>query len=143
MEFRMSCVRYLGLAALVTAAFSTLPALANEASTIRIEPRSFYGAVVTVEEGVRVFRPLPPHKHVVINPDNATSVGLNISEEVRKNYNYHYGEDRVVGHDGGFDGFAAPGLPFGFDDKRRMGKKRDRVGPFNPEVEPRDYKRRD
>ena len=31
-----------------------------EAVTTRIETRPFYGATVTLEEGVRVFRPLPP-----------------------------------------------------------------------------------
>jgi hypothetical protein len=39
-----------------------------EARTVRIEPRPFYGATVTLEEGVRVFRPLPPHERVIINP---------------------------------------------------------------------------
>jgi hypothetical protein len=111
MEFRMSCVRYLGFAVLVSAASSALPALASEPSTTRIEPRPFYGAVITVEEGVRVFRPLPPHKHVVINPDNRTPVSLGFNEIVEKSYNYYYGEDRPVGSDGGFGGFAGPGLP--------------------------------
>ena len=47
--------------------FASLPAAAQ--STTRIETRPFYGATVTVEEGVRVFRPLPPHDRVIINPD--------------------------------------------------------------------------
>jgi hypothetical protein len=40
--------------------------------TTRIEPRPFYGATVTVEAGVRVFRPLPPHDRVIIDPTGAT-----------------------------------------------------------------------
>ena len=34
--------------------------------TTRIEPRPFYGATVTIEAGVRVFRALPPHDRVII-----------------------------------------------------------------------------
>ena len=37
------------------------PALAHQiAYTTRIEPRAVYGATVTIEEGVRVFRPFRP-----------------------------------------------------------------------------------
>lgn len=68
------------LAALATSV--AMPALAEEASTTRIEPRVFYGATVTLEEGVRVFRPLPPHKTVVINPDHGTPVSLRFGEIV-------------------------------------------------------------
>ena len=46
-----------------------------QSSTIRIEPRPVYGATVTIEEGVRVFRPLPPDKYVIVNP-NGTPVNL-------------------------------------------------------------------
>jgi hypothetical protein len=99
MEFRMLCVRLLPLATLITAAFSALPALASESSTTRIEPRSFYGATVTIEEGVRVFRPLPPHKQVVINPDNRAAVSLGINE------------------------FTGAGIPFGFVDKTKIDEK--------------------
>lgn len=46
--------------------------------TIRIEPRPVYGATVTLEEGVRVFRPLPPDRRVIVNPGNAPiSLGFN------------------------------------------------------------------
>jgi hypothetical protein len=99
MEFRMSRVCTLGVAALVIAASPALPALANEASTTRIEARSFYGATVTIEEGVRVFRPLPAHKHVVINPENRTPVSLGINE------------------------FTGAGIPIGFIDKTKIDEK--------------------
>jgi hypothetical protein len=98
MEFRMSRARTLGLATLATATLA-LPALANEANTTRMEPRASYGASVTVEEGVRVFRPLPPHKHVVINPENRATVSLGVNE------------------------FTGAGIPFGFIDKTKIDEK--------------------
>ena len=55
-------------------AFASLPAVAQ--STTRIETRPFYGATVTIEEGVRVFRPLPPHDRIIINPDGKTPFSL-------------------------------------------------------------------
>jgi len=58
-------------------------------STTRIEPRPFYGATVTIEAGVRVFRPLPTARSVVIiNPNNATPLTLNIGDTpvYRRNY---------------------------------------------------------
>jgi hypothetical protein len=57
-----------------------LPVLAQEAHTTRIEPRPYYGATVTLEAGVRVFRPLPPVRHVIINPDPRTSLKLGFNE---------------------------------------------------------------
>jgi hypothetical protein len=62
------------------AAFSATPVFA-QATTTRIETRPFYGATVTLEEGVRVFRPLPPHGHVIINPGNRTLLNLNVVGE--------------------------------------------------------------
>jgi hypothetical protein len=49
-------------------------------STTRIEPRPVYGATVTIEEGVRVFRPLPPERHVIINPGGATPLNLGLTD---------------------------------------------------------------
>jgi hypothetical protein len=43
-------------------------ASAQDAYLTRIETRPFYGATVTIEEGVRVFRPLPPTRQMIINP---------------------------------------------------------------------------
>lgn len=67
----------LGLAATVLA--TAAPALA-ESSLVRIEPRPYYGAVVTMEQGVRVWRPLPPTRQMIINPGNATPLNLNITD---------------------------------------------------------------
>ena len=49
---------------------------AADAVTTRIETRPFYGATVTLEEGVRVFRPLPRHDRVIINPGGQTPLSL-------------------------------------------------------------------
>ena len=54
-------------------------AVAGDARTTRIEPRGFYGATVSIEAGVRVFRPLPRTTHVIINPNN-TPLNLSIEE---------------------------------------------------------------
>ncbi len=90
----------IAIAALATAA----PALA-ESGTTRIETRPFYGATVTIEEGVRVFRPLPTTKRVIINPDGETPLALGFNEtnvyEKRYNYNYHQHE-----HSGSHSGYG-------------------------------------
>ena len=76
----------LGLIAGVGLVCGALSASA-ESYTTRIEPRPFYGATVTVEEGVRVFRPLPRHDRVIINPGNATPLNIDIgSGSVRRYY---------------------------------------------------------
>ena len=74
--FRSSAIAF------VTAAVASLGAIetANAQSTIRIEPRPFYGAVVTLEEGVRVIRPLPPDRYVIINPDQKTPLSISIND---------------------------------------------------------------
>ena len=75
----------IGLAAGAGLVLVSLPAFAQ--STTRIEPRPFYGATVTLEEGVRVFRPLPPHDRVIINPGNATPLYLDVgSVGIRRHY---------------------------------------------------------
>ena len=81
-----------------------------EATTTRIEPRPYHGATVTLEHGVRVYRPLPTIKHVIINP-NQTPLYLSYAEvnEQREinNYNYYYdrGGYPVPGYGGGGFGF--------------------------------------
>ena len=67
---------------LATLALALLPsfAAAQSAGTTRIETRPFYGATVTLEEGVRVFRPLPPHERVIINPGGATPLNLTFEQ---------------------------------------------------------------
>jgi hypothetical protein len=55
-------------------------ALAEPAHTTRIETRPYYGAIVTIEHGVRVYRPVPPTQHLIVNPDGTTPLQLNIGE---------------------------------------------------------------
>lgn len=55
-------------------------ALASDASTTRVEPRPFYGAIVSVESGVRVFRALPPHRNIIIAPEDGPGVNLSIND---------------------------------------------------------------
>ena len=93
-------------------------ASAEQAYTTRIEPRPFYGAVVTLEEGVRVIRPLPPERHVIINPDNRTPLSLNFNDtrvyENRQIHNYDHTSGSTSGSSGsrfvyGTNGFFAGG----------------------------------
>jgi hypothetical protein len=71
-----------------------------QGATIRIEPRPFYGATVTLEEGVRVFRPLPSDRYVIINPDNRTPLNLSLSETRV----YEQSDVHVYDHGGGRGG---------------------------------------
>lgn len=82
--------RPLALAAAIAIAGAT-SALA-ESSTIRVEPRPYYGAVVTLEQGVRVWRPLPPTRHMIINPTNAP-IAINVTDvrETVSHTGYPYG----------------------------------------------------
>ena len=58
-----------------------------EPRTTRIEPRPVYGAIITLEAGVRVFRPLPPHDRIIINPGNATPLYMGVGDApVRRSY---------------------------------------------------------
>jgi hypothetical protein len=49
---------------------------AEDSYTTRIEPRAVYGATVSIEEGVRVFRPLPSEHHVIVNPGGLAPLSL-------------------------------------------------------------------
>ena len=96
----LSCrhrVLALGVAVLLGAGSSGAFA---QSSTIRIEPRPVYGATVTIEEGVRVFRPLPPDKYVIVNP-NGTPLNLGISQtnvtETRRSYSSSVNNHRYFG----------------------------------------------
>ena len=83
-----------GLIAAAGVVVGSLPASAQnyywgsniEPRTTRIEPRPVYGAIVTREMGVRVFRPLPPHDRIIINPGNATPIGIDVGTGYRRSY---------------------------------------------------------
>ena len=66
-------MRFLSCVLLVASASA---ALAQQ--TTRIETRPYYGAVVTIEHGVRVYRPVPPTTHLIVNPDGATPLEINV-----------------------------------------------------------------
>jgi hypothetical protein len=84
-------------------------ALAEPAFTTRVEPRPYYGATVTIEAGVRVFRPLPPHRQIVINPGHSTSLNLGYSDVRERNYNYNYEAPR---HRNGYSSEPEGGRPY-------------------------------
>ena len=65
------------------------PSAQAQGYTTRIETRPFYGAVVTLEEGVRVFRPLPPTRHVIINPGGRTPIELNFGDARGEGRSYY------------------------------------------------------
>jgi len=77
-------MRRLGLLLAALAAGTFLQgAYAQDAHTTRIETRPYYGAVVTIEHGVRVFRPVPPTQHMIINPDGKTPLVMSSDGNVR------------------------------------------------------------
>jgi hypothetical protein len=72
------------LKALLVAAAAAVPAqsvLAQQAHTTRIETQQYYGAVVTLEHGVRVIRPLPPTEHLIIDPGGKTPLVLSVGKK--------------------------------------------------------------
>ena len=117
-----------------------------ESYTTRIEPRPFYGAVVTIEEGVRVFRPLPPVRHMIVNPGGQTPLYLSV-------YDNHNSENGVApsdetgtsngggysdGGNGGYSG-GAYGAPYNGGNnigprghKKERHEQRSPMGPPNP-----------
>lgn len=87
----------------------TTATAASANSLIRIETRPFYGATVTLEEGVRVFRPLPPQRYMIINPEGRTP--LNLTFEDRNVIVHHrYIVDSADGGEGRYVGSYAPGV---------------------------------
>lgn len=97
------------LAVAAVAAFC-LPAMAEQAYTTRIEPRAFYGATVTMEEGVRVFRPLPPHRQVIVNPGNVPlNLGFNDTRVTQRSVNHNYNYGGGFGHGSVYGGFNSGG----------------------------------
>lgn len=83
--------RLLSAICLVAPLLAATSADAGKASLVRIEPRPYYGAVVTIEQGVRVWRALPRTQHMVINPTGAP-VNVNITD-IRETITHRsYGE---------------------------------------------------
>jgi hypothetical protein len=84
---------FLAVIAAAAVALFVQPVLA-ESYTTRIEPRAYYGATVTVEHGVRVYRPLPVQRQVIINPGGQTPLALGFNDtrvvEQSTSHNYFY-----------------------------------------------------
>lgn len=101
-----------GLWLLAALLATTSSAFAEGAYTTRIEPRPFYGATVSLEAGVRVFRPLPPHRHIIINPGHRTPLNLTFKDVKERRYirseNYHNysGGPAHSGYGAGWPGYV-------------------------------------
>jgi hypothetical protein len=67
-------------AAVAAFLLSGASAFAQDSYTTRIETRPVYGATQTIENGVRVTRPLPPVRHVIINPGSLTPLNIGTHE---------------------------------------------------------------
>lgn len=113
------------IAAGVTLATPAFAQWHNQAQTTRIETRPFYGATVTIESGVRVFRALPPTRHMIINPHGQTPLHLGIEDtriyEKSESHNHYYDHSRAQPVYGG--GYAGAGFipQFGKRNMRRRG----------------------
>lgn len=108
--------RSASLAAIGAGALCVLTTAASAQSTTRIETRPIYGAVITVEHGVRVIRPLPPDRHVIINPSD-TPLSLNFNDTrvyerrtIRHDYSNNVEGRRVPRSYGGGYYLGAPGF---------------------------------
>ena len=105
-------MRALALAVLTGVGVSiAAPAVLAEAVTTRIETRPFYGATVTLEEGVRVFRPLPRHDRVIINPGGQTPLSLSYSESRNYSFNEYVGGHAAGSYGPAYYGAAGNILP--------------------------------
>ncbi len=104
----------------IVAAFASLCLLlaacsaATAASLVRIETRPVNGAaIVTEEEGVRVYRPLPSTRYLILNPDGRTPLNLTIEDRNVVVQHHHYVLPSETTNDGAgrFVGGYGVGLP--------------------------------
>jgi hypothetical protein len=96
---------------------ASVPA-ANAASLTRIETRPVYGAaIVTEEAGVTVYRPLPPLRYLILNPEGRTPLNLTIEDRNVFVQHHYYGVPSADGVEivGGY----SAGLPRVYHGKRR------------------------
>lgn len=115
MQVRKLHVRKLLALTCLSLATTASHTTAEDAGLIRIEPRLFYGATVTMESGVRVWRALPPTRQMIINPTNAP-VNVNVTdvrERITHNHNYVPSAPPVAGGyvNGGYN--STPGYYLG------------------------------
>ncbi len=116
---------FLLIASVALGAFPIANATAQ--STTRIETKPSYGAIVTIENGVKVYRVLPPHDRIIMNPEGKTPLHLGYEQvtvtERNHNYNYHYGPGYYT-PTYGYGGYWGP--PYGYGGF--WGYGRDRKG---------------
>jgi hypothetical protein len=99
--------------ALSFATFST--AALADAVTTRIETRPYYGAIVTIEQGVRVWRALPPHDRIIIVPESAKNVRVNIDASSHKHQAPPSVSNNVnINNSGNVESGGAYGIPLGY-----------------------------
>lgn len=114
-------LRALSICVAAAAALTLSTAATLAQSTTRIETRPFYGATVTLESGVRVFRPLPPERQVIINPEGKTPLSLGFNEtniyerRVIKSYNYTDSGRASAPRDNAVGGIWGWGAPYGYN----------------------------
>lgn len=82
--------------------------------TTRILERPVYGATMTMEQGVRVIRPLPPTHHVVVNPHGRTPLSLSYQDvRVSEERTVHQHAAPVAAQSPAIDSVAAPVVGWG------------------------------
>ncbi|MEM5582890.1 MULTISPECIES: hypothetical protein [unclassified Roseibium] len=89
------------LKSLIAAAGFTLAAgvaAQAESGTVRILHDEAYGAIVTKEAGVLVFRGLPPTRKVIVNPDGKTPLELKQTEVRETNVVVIANQDDYIRH---------------------------------------------
>lgn len=116
------------LAATIAALFVSTGVVSAQTTT-RIETRPYYGYVVSVDKGVRVWRPLPPHDRVIINPEGRTPLHLSFNDHRHTSSSYNRHDHRYEGGDGYSRAAATPGyyLPA----RRRAVKRAHGVDVWN------------
>jgi hypothetical protein len=72
----MTMIRWFSAAAALLVMAGTAQAAEDTAHTTRIETAPVNGARVSIEHGVRVFRPLPSEQHVIVNPGGKADIRL-------------------------------------------------------------------
>ena len=122
-------MRAIGLAAVGLAAMLGLSMPAAAGELIRIEPRPFYGATVTIERGIRIFRPLPAPSRVIIN---SGGVPLSLSIVEAPSFDESSGRGLAgLPFDGGdiHHNYGSPplALPLGFGGRKFRPRKRPRM----------------
>lgn len=108
------------------------PALAYDdgAGLTRIEPRNFYGASITKEAGVHVYRTLPRTQNYIINPDHKTPLNLTIENRTERIFPAPLDGSAAVGPGVPIDGVTGGfiGSPYGYGFGKFRGDRQGNAG---------------